>query len=335
MGTEDTELKPTMSDIGLVIIGRNEGDRLKACANSAKKYLKNIVYVDSGSTDGSLEWIEKQGIIGIELDLSLPFTAARARNKGREELLKRHPETKYVQFVDGDCELADGWLSKASSFLAENPSAAIACGRRRERFPNASVYNELCDIEWNTPIGEAKACGGDAMMKVDILEKLGGFREDVIAGEEPELCFRIRAAGMKIWRLDHEMTLHDASIYRFGEWWKRSKRAGYAYFLGHSIHGKSEEKYYQKECRSILVWGGLFPCMILIVSLIFWPLGLLSILIYPLQWLRLWASYRNVIDPARAWAFFITVGKFAEFSGATKFVLDKIYSRKAKIIEYK
>lgn len=335
--TESTGTNSSLKteQIGVVIIGRNEGERLKTCVSSAQEYSDKIVYVDSGSSDGSLEWAAQQNVATVALDMSIPFTAARARNEGLWELLKLQPAISYVQFIDGDCELVDGWLKEASSFLDADPSIAVACGRRRERFPDASIYNKLCDIEWNTPIGEAKACGGDALMRADLVRQLGGFREDVIAGEEPELCFRIRSAGFKIWRLDHEMTLHDAAITRFGEWWKRSKRAGYAFFLGNSIHGKSEENYYRKECRSILFWGGFLPFGVLFLALVFGPIGFLAALIFPVQWLRLWVSHQKKIVPAREWALFLTIGKFAEFSGAAKFFFDKIGSRQARIIEYK
>nr|WP_228056506.1 glycosyltransferase family A protein [Microcoleus sp. LEGE 07076] len=159
----------------MVAIGRNEGQRLGACLGSAIEKVAVVVYVDSGSTDGSLELARSLGCNTVELDLSTPFTAARARNAGFARLQQAAPNIEFVQFVDGDCEVVDGWLELAQQQLAAKPELAVVCGRRREKFPEATAYNRLCDLEWDTPVGEAKACGGDSMMRVKALEQVGGF----------------------------------------------------------------------------------------------------------------------------------------------------------------
>ena len=163
-----------MNRIGLVAIGRNEGQRLHQCLASAMG-VNLIVYVDSGSTDNSVDLARELGVEVVNLDLSFPFTAARARNAGLEHLLQVCPDTEFVQFVDGDCEIVPGWLDLAQQTLSTQPDTAVVCGRRRERFPDLTVYNLLCDLEWDTPIGETKACGGDAMMRVTAFQPVGGF----------------------------------------------------------------------------------------------------------------------------------------------------------------
>lgn len=156
-----------MSALGLVAIGRNEGERMRRCLESVMGRGLVIVYVDSGSVDGSVELARSLGADVVELDLSRPFTAARARNEGFERLSQIDTQVRFVQFVDGDCEVANGWLEKARGVLEENPDVGVVCGRRRERFPEHTVYNRLADLEWDSPIGESKACGGDAMMRVE------------------------------------------------------------------------------------------------------------------------------------------------------------------------
>jgi glycosyltransferase involved in cell wall biosynthesis len=205
--------------IGLVAIGRNEGERLRRCLESSRRQVERLVYVDSGSTDGSAQLARSLGAEVVDLDMSIPFTAARARNEGRARLQALVPDLDCVQFVDGDCELVDGWIARAVAHLTAHPQAAVVCGRRRERDPESSVYNHLCDLEWDTPIGLAKACGGDALMRVTALDQVGGYNPDIIAGEEPDLCFRLRERGWEIWRIDGDMTLHDAAMTRFGQWW--------------------------------------------------------------------------------------------------------------------
>ena len=213
--------------LGVIAIGRNEGQRLRRCLTSVIGQGMPIVYVDSASTDGSASLAREMGAEVVDLDMSLPFSAARARNEGFARLMQIAPGVQCVQFVDGDCEIVTGWIDKARQTLDENETAAVVCGRRRERFPQASIYNRVADVEWNTPIGEAKSCGGDAMMRVSAFQQAGGYGNSVVAGEEPELCQRLRAASWKILRIDVEMTLHDSAMGRFGRWWKRSIRSGY------------------------------------------------------------------------------------------------------------
>lgn len=321
---------------GAVIIGRNEGERLVRCIKSLQG-VHALVYVDSGSTDNSVYDANELGVNVIKLDLSIAFTAARARNEGYRYLIKLYPEIEYIQFVDGDCEVVPYWVRKAETFLNENPEFAVVCGRRRERFPQKTVYNQLCDIEWNTPTGPAKSCGGDAMIRVQTLIDSNGYRDDLIAGEEPEMCFRFRQAGWKIMRLDAEMTLHDAAMTRFSQWWKRNKRAGHAYAESNDLHGNSVEKFRKAECRSIVLWAALLPLTILLLS-VWQPLLFLGFLLYPLQIARLsWCYYPqfNKLRLAILYAASNVVGKWPQFHGMTEYHINKKRGQRSQIIEYK
>ena len=224
-------------NFGVVAIGRNEGERLRWCLKSVPAGIA-VVYVDSGSTDGSAQWARDRGTDVIELDMNVAFTAARARNAGFRRLKELAPGLLYVQFVDGDCKLEENWLDHAASFLKSHDNVGVVCGRRRERFPEKSVYNWLCDREWERPTGEVQACGGDAMMRISAFEAVGGYRDDLIAGEEPELCVRLRGAGWRIFQLERPMTLHDAAMTRIGQWWRRNQRSGYAFAQGAYLHGR-------------------------------------------------------------------------------------------------
>ena len=235
------------NELGIVAIGRNEGQRLINCLNSIRAEAKvPTVYVDSGSTDRSSEAAAGLGVTVVNLDMARPFTAARARNEGYAALLKLQPNTRFVQFIDGDCELVSGWLETALEFFAQRSDVAVVCGRRRERHPETSIYNRLCDVEWDTPIGEATACGGDAMIRAEALQAARGYRNELIAGEEPEFCLRLRKLGWKIWRLDAEMTRHDAAMTRFAQWWRRTVRSGYAYAEIAQLHKNSKLAYMLK-----------------------------------------------------------------------------------------
>jgi len=311
--------------IDAVAIGRNEGARLIACLESLKD-VRRVVYVDSGSTDGSVEAAEAAGATVVALDLSLPFTAARARNAGLAALAGDPPT--YVQFIDADCALRDGWLTQATQLLHDNLRAAVVCGRRRERHPENSVYNTLIDAEWDTPVGEAKACGGDALMRYQAVSAVKGYREDLIAGEEPEMCLRLRARDWTIWRIDAEMTWHDAEIIRFGQWWKRTERAGHAFAEGAARFSTPQDPHWDREVRRIWLWGLAIPIGALLGSLLH-PAALALMLIYPLQVLRLSRGMG-----LRA-AFFNTLGKFPEAVGAIRFYARQLGSGEKRLIEYK
>lgn len=359
----ETVSPPTLAAIA---IGRNEGVRLAACLAALKGEVGRIVYVDSGSTDDSVAIARAAGAEVVDLDLSVPFTAARARNAGIDALAgqagrfqgapARDPERAprpspggstppgdgppqagappdLVQFVDGDCEIQPGWIATARAFLETTPEAAVACGRRRERFPEASVYNRLCDAEWDTPVGRATACGGDALMRWSAVAEVGGFNPAIIAGEEPDLCVRLRSAGWEIWRLDAEMTLHDAAMTRFVQWWRRTRRAGHAFAEGAHRHGHLPERFWVAETRRALLWGTALPVAAFAGALVS-PWTLLLLLAYPAQILRL-ARRAGGDRFAAEQALFLVLGKIPESLGVLEFHGRRLFGRPSGLIEYK
>jgi glycosyltransferase involved in cell wall biosynthesis len=320
---------------GGVAIGRNEGERLKRCLRSLSKRAATVVYVDSGSIDGSAQSARDSGIVVLDLDIALPFSAARARNTGYRRLREIAPNLSYVQFVDGDCELNGSWPEHAISFLEVHADIAAVAGRRRELYPDRSVYNWLCDNEWNGPVGEVRACGGDVMMRVSAFESVGGFRDDLIAGEEPELCVRLRAAGWKIWRLDIDMTFHDAAMVRFGQWWRRTLRGGYAFAQGAYLHGAPPEYHRVWESRRAWLWGVWLPLACLAIALVFEPWGWAACLIYPLQVLRQTVRNPGSLGDRAVLALFQVLARFPEGWGQIKFLIDRLLDRRPRLIEYK
>ncbi|MGB8812883.1 MAG: glycosyltransferase [Paracoccaceae bacterium] len=310
-----------------IVIGRNEGARLQSCLSSLLGQVRSVIYVDSGSTDGSADLARGLGAQVVELDMATPFSAARARNAGLAVLAAKPPD--YVQFVDGDCTVDATWIAAALAFMASHPEAVVVCGRRREQFPQASVYNRLCDREWNTPTGQARACGGDALMRFAAVRAVGGYREGLIAGEEPELCLRLGRAGGQIWRIDAEMTRHDAAMTRFGQWWRRSRRAGFAFAEGSALHGAGPERHWVTETRRALVWGAALPLTALGLAVLWHPAAVLILLAWPLQAVRL---ARRMGWEA---ALFTVLGKLPEAQGILSYWWKRLTRQGARIIEYK
>lgn len=270
------------STLGVVVIGRNEGERLVRCLRSlglgegaqGSPSAPRVVYVDSGSTDGSVAAAAARGAIVVELDMGQPFTAARARNAGLEALRAAHPGVRWVQFVDGDCEVCPGWLVAGSAALAGDATIAAVSGRLRERFPQASIYNRLADLEWDRPAGEEKSCGGVAMMRVEAVERAGGFDATLIAGEEPELCARLRALGLRIVRLRDDMAWHDIAMTRFAQWQRRARRHGHAIVDVGRFRTPASRGLFALQERSVITWGIAWPATFVLacVGLALWEL---------------------------------------------------------------
>ena len=330
-----------MRKLGVVVIGRNEGARLIRCLRSVADGVQ-VVYVDSGSTDGSVEAARGLNAAVVELDTARPFTAARARNAGFTRLLELRPDAELVQFLDGDCELHSEWLATAASEIQQRPEVAVVCGRRRERCPQHSIYNRLCDLEWDTPIGVARSCGGDALMRVASLRAVGGYNPDLIAGEEPELCVRLRAAQWTILRIDAEMTLHDAAMTRWQQWWRRAVRAGHAYAEVSALHGRAGPR---RQVRSNAFWATL-PILGIVTALLaatVSSLGACAILglviaAYLVLSARVYRHRRRrgaTPERARLYALFTVLAKFPMALGQLRYHINRATGRRQMLIEYK
>ncbi|MBN1491125.1 MAG: glycosyltransferase [Phycisphaerae bacterium] len=327
-----------MSPLGVVVIGRNEGERLPLALQSVLGKGYPVVYVDSGSADGSVAVAHSLGADVVELDAARPFTAARARNAGLARLLERSPGLEFVQFVDGDCEMVEGWFEVGLQAMADRPDAAAVFGRVRERHPEASLYNRLCDLDWDRPLGAASTCGGISLMRVAPLLAVEYFNESLIAGEEPELCYRMRQSGWVILRLLPDMAHHDAAMLRFSQWWKREVRTGHAYAEGAAMHGHEVERYAIRSTRSALFWGLLLPLFVAVGACIIGPGAFMVTIAYFVLWLRTYFWVRgqgHSVRLAALSATFVLLGKLPEGIGVVVYHLNHLRGRRTGLIEYK
>jgi GT2 family glycosyltransferase len=335
--------------VGVVVIGRNEGERLRRCLRSLlDQGAGPIVYVDSGSVDDSVAFSQSLGVIVVNLDTSVPFTMARGRNAGFQELSRRYPTLRWVQFVDGDCEVRPGWIAQARAVIAARPEVAAVCGRRRERYPEASIYNRLADMEWNAPTGEIDECGGDVLFRCPVFLELGGFNPRMIAGEEPELSVRVRDRGYKILRIDAEMTLHDAAMSRFSQWWTRATRGGHAFAEGMALHGSGKSRHNVRQTLSALAYGLALPALFG-GALLFaaggiglGPLtaGVLALVpaVYARAGYRAYRERRSRGDSHRHAALyggFCMLGKVPEAIGVATYWVNRVRGRDSGLMEYK
>jgi glycosyltransferase involved in cell wall biosynthesis len=333
-----TEEGPVLS---VVAIGRNEGERLGRCLESIGQMHPlqgsiEVIYVDSGSTDGSLEWAARFEVKVKKLDSANPCAAA-ARNAGW-----RVAKAPIVFFLDGDTVLERDFVADSIAEL-NDPSVAVVFGNRREINPKASIYNRVLDLDWNPPAGTVEFCGGDALIRREVLERVGGFDERLIAGEEPEMCQRIRTLGFTIRHVDRPMTGHDLAMTRFSQYWRRAVRTGYAYAEVSTRFRNTDLPLWDKKAHRNLVHGagllgiivGAPLCSIALHSVI--PIAAAVVIIALL-------AIRTVIRFRWKTADLPTLLLFGLHShlvqipllfGQLKYQRDRLTGKTAELIEYK
>lgn len=251
--------KPLLS---VVVIGLNEEARLKSSLESVftcrpKGYNLEVLYVDSGSTDRSIEIASRiQGIKVLHLNNAHP-SAAKARNEGLRGL-----RGCYVQLVDGDSIVQPGWMDAALAVLERTPEIACVFGQCIEMFPEQSIYMKLCGLDWYIPPGDHRLCGGNAMWRMSIIAAHGFFDETLRLGEEPDLCYRVRQQGGRIVCIDAPMVTHDLGMHRFGQYWRRAETSGKGYIRVASRYWRNTEKLWLREVlrnfAEPLIWVVIF-----------------------------------------------------------------------------
>ena len=333
-----------LESLGLVVIGRNEGERLMRCLASVR-FISDRVYVDSGSTDGSVQHALREGVSVVELKVPPNFTAARARNAGLVELLAHKGDLEFVQLVDGDCEIHQDWIPAGLAALRADAGLAAVYGRLRERFPERSVYNAMCDDDWNVPVGEAPIVGGIALFRVSALRQAKFFDPSIIAGEEPDLSMRMRSNGWKLRRIDSEMGFHDVDITRFGQWWKRTRRTGHAYAELAYRHPDARNPNWPRTAQSIMFWGGVMPLALCGAATLgiflgprWWLLAVLFLIPWPLRMLQIFVRKlrRGLgMKVAGAAGVLLMLGKVPQLIGLVEYHINRLMGRASQLIEHK
>jgi cellulose synthase/poly-beta-1,6-N-acetylglucosamine synthase-like glycosyltransferase len=326
--------------VAVVVIGRNEGERLRVCLQSVLSmnyplHLLEVVYVDSQSTDGSVAMARSMGVYTIVLEG--PTTAARGRNAGWMAMT-----APLILFLDGDTILHPDFVQTGIASLNDSGTAAV-WGNRREIDTASSVYNLLFDWDWETPPGLTAYFGGDALVRRKVLEITDGYNNDLIAGEEPDLCRRMRGLGYTILHIDVPMTMHDLDMHRFRQYWRRSVRTGFAYAQISSIYARTSDPLWRDVSRRNVV-RGLFwilaPMICLALSL--WrhtPLPIFAFVF--LGALAVARSGRGMRHKAVNWELPIAYGMHSHLQqipiliGQARFWLSHNQRAEPRLIEYK
>lgn len=319
----------TRPTLGAVAIGRNEGDRLKACLRSLVPVCARVVYVDSGSRDDSVAFARSLGVHVVELDRSVPFTAARARNAGFDALLAGG-DLDLVQFVDGDCRVEAEWLQAGIAAMQTDPDLGIVTGWRSEIHPTATVYNQMCEVDWRRPAGPIIACGGDMMVRSAAFRQTGGFDPTVIAAEDDEFCLRIGKAGWRLERLPVQMTWHDAAMTRFSQWWSRTIRNGHGFAQVGAMH----PPHFKREKQRVWVYGLALPVLFVIGLVTSIWVSVFVAALYGLSFIKTFKGLRDRPMAAKQ-AALLTLAKIPNLLGMLTYHRRHRKGEAMQIIEYK
>ena len=235
-----------------------------------------------------------------------------------------------MQFVDGDCKVQPGWLEAGAAALAANPDLGLVTGWRSEIHPLASVYNQMCQVEWRRPAGPITACGGDMMVRIKGFRQIGGFDPTVIAAEDDEFCLRLAQAGWKLERLPVEMTLHDAAMTRFGQWWRRALRAGH----GFAQLGRMHPPHFLRERMRVWAYGLVLPLLFVLGLLTSGWISLAVLGLYALSWWKTWRGLSGQPMAAKQ-AALLTLAKIPNLLGMLTYHQRRRKGEDMRIIEYK
>jgi len=331
--------------VAVVVIGRNEGDHLTLCLESVLAVRDSglpidLIYVDSASTDGSPESADKLGARVIRVS-GQPMTAARGRNAGWTMT-----QAPYVLFLDGDTLLHPLFLDQALAVFNDpelGPQTAAVWGHRRESNPGGSVYNRVLDLDWIYPAGWTEFFGGDVLIRREALVSVDGYNPELIAGEEPEMCRRLRERGWRILHIDEPMTKHDLRMTHFSQYWRRATRCGHAYAQVSGLFENTADPFWTAEARRnrkrglLLLWLFLLSFTACYLLHSGWPLFVLALLILAAGARSAWKARSR----SNSWTTLLLFGLHSHlqeipiFIGQMRYRFARARHRKVSLIEYK
>jgi hypothetical protein len=201
-----------------------------------------------------------------------------------------------------------------------------------------SFYSRMIDIDWEMPVGRVHCHGGDAIDRVAALRQVGGWSADLIAGEDPDLGFRLNDAGWSIHCLPEKMTRHDIAMRSFRAYWKRSVRSGHAYAEVYWRNRRGSGRRWLRTNVSILFYGLILPLATVVLLWAWWPLALIPVLVYARAAMLLAMSCRR---RGLSWGTSLAYGglsilcKMASAIGVLRFVLGRLTGKRQGLIEYK
>jgi glycosyltransferase involved in cell wall biosynthesis len=272
-------------ELSIVLIGKNQAWNMARLVESiltqtSQVGSREIIFVDSASTDETLQIAAQYPIHVLRLRPSQTLTPAAGRYVGY-----RYSSGSMVLFVDGDMELYPGWLEHALQALRRRPDVGAVTGEIIDLPKDASTPSTRRP---EVSIGACAArsvpfAAGVAIYRRAALERAGPFNPYLQSDEEPDLCVRIRHQGFQIVRLDHPVVYHysDAMVHMstlVGRW-RRKLYLGSGQCLRYHWGRPTFGTYYQERGYGVMPLAGIL-------------LGFVSLMISLARrgapWFRIW-----------------------------------------------
>ncbi|MGH9509180.1 MAG: glycosyltransferase [Terriglobales bacterium] len=213
------------SKISVIMPVFNGLSPLKACLDSVLRAADHygeaeVIVVDNGSTDGTYEWMQQEHGPTLRI-LRLPeVTISAVRNHGA-----RQARGEYLSFIDSDCLVPENYFDRAMEVFRAVPADAAGC--ECELPPEAGWMEETwVRLHWIQDGYVSYLYGANFLIRRSAFEKVGGFDEGLLTGEDAELAQRLLAAGFKVYRAQAISAVH-----------LRNPKTLYAFFQKQIWHG--------------------------------------------------------------------------------------------------
>jgi GT2 family glycosyltransferase len=187
-----------------------------------------ILVVDNGSTDGSLQLLKEQfpTVRTILFDKNYGF--AEGYNKALSEI-----KSDYYVLLNSDVEVTDNWLLPLVDYMEKHPQTAACQPKilsyfKRTHFEHAGAAGGFIDYlgfafcrgrifgeveedkgQYDEPMNVFWTSGACMMVRAASFHKMGGFDPDFFAHmEEIDLCWRFNSRGYQLACIPESVVYH-------------------------------------------------------------------------------------------------------------------------------
>jgi glycosyltransferase involved in cell wall biosynthesis len=184
-----------------------------------------LIYVDNGSTDGSREFLQSLESKGLKTHVMEGGTIAGMRNWGA-----RQSRGTYLSFIDSDCSVPENYFEEAIDVLRSTGAAATGCEIHIPEQPHwlEAAWHDLHYFGRDRFVPYLNS--GNFFVSRAAFQAVGGFREDMVTGEDAEIGQRLVSAGHRIFASPRVKAIHLGNPKSIREFYRRNVWHGLGMF---------------------------------------------------------------------------------------------------------